>query len=164
MYAQFYVPLFTTWQYNNNLFTHCSYHTTIRHSSFTVNTNNCSVDLYNGDLQTTIVFFTRNAPLHKINWIFTGRSLLCLAFLWSYTNSLECSCSRFLENSIVISLLFVYFVHIACCCVSLVVYLLFSYWCCCWFIYNKFDVCVSVALQCFHFRNNILILALVILN
>ena len=49
--------------YNNNLFIRYPYHTTIRYSSYTsarLITNNCSVDLYNGDLQTTTVFFTRN--------------------------------------------------------------------------------------------------------
>ena len=49
--------------YNNNLFIRYSYHTTIRYSSNTsasVHTNNCSWDLYNGDVQTTTVFFTRN--------------------------------------------------------------------------------------------------------
>ena len=37
-------------------------HITIRYFSYIfacVNANNCSVDLYNGDLQTTTVFFTQ---------------------------------------------------------------------------------------------------------
>ena len=79
MYAQFSVPLFTTWRHNNNLFIRYSYETIIRYSSYTsacVNTNNCSVDLYNGDHQTTTVFLTRNSPSHKADWILTTGCLL----------------------------------------------------------------------------------------
>ena len=39
--------------YHNNLFIRCSYHTIIRYYSYTsvlLSSNNCSVDLYNGDL------------------------------------------------------------------------------------------------------------------
>ena len=42
-----------------------------------VNTNNCSLDLYNGDLQTTIVLFTRNATSHKT-------LLICYLFCLAY--------------------------------------------------------------------------------
>ena len=62
--------------------------------------------------------------------------------------------------------LVVYFVHVVC-CVFAYVYLRFSCWCCCWFSYNKFDVCICVAfgllfscemiLGRLHLRNNILV-------
>ena len=84
---------------------------------------------YNGDIQPKTVLFTRHAPSHKADWILPTSCLLCLLFL--YVNSLmnilevECSCSKFFENSIATSLLFVYFIYIACCCVHLLVYPLF---------------------------------------
>ena len=34
---------------------------------FRVHNNNCSLDLYDKDLQTTIILFTRNVSSHKIN-------------------------------------------------------------------------------------------------
>ena len=84
--------------------------------------NTYSLDLYSGDLQTTMVLFIRNVSSHKTDWITTTR-LLCLAFLLSYSNSLmnvlkvECLFSHLLVNSIATSLFFVYCVHIVCCCV-----------------------------------------------
>ena len=108
----------------------CSF---ILYISLRVSTNNCSVDLYNGDLHTTTVFFTRNASSHKTDWILTTGCLLCLTFLYAHVNSLinifEVECSRFyfLENSIATSLLFVYFLHITWRCVCILIYPLFSH-------------------------------------
>ena len=55
--------------YNNNLFMRYSYRTTIRYSSYNllVSTNTCSLDLYADELQTTIVFFTRNFTQGRLN-------------------------------------------------------------------------------------------------
>ena len=116
--------------------------------------------------------FCSHATSHKADWILTDSCLLCFVFLYAHTFSLknvlnvECSCFCFLELSIVTALLLVLFVHFAC-CVFAYVYLLFSCWCCCWFTYNKFDVCISVTfglvfscemiLGRFHLRKNILL-------
>ena len=60
----------------------------------------------------------------KENWA-NGNADACTI---SLLKILEAERSRFrlLENSIEISLLFVYFVHVACCCVCLLVYIFFS--------------------------------------
>ena len=42
-----------------------------------VSTNNCSVDLCNGDLQTTIVFFTRNFTQGWLNSYYSLPALFC---------------------------------------------------------------------------------------
>ena len=107
-------------------------HNLMMHTSVSVSTNNCSVDFYNGDLQTTNVLFTWNVSSHKTDWILTTRSLFCLDFVYTHANSLmkilelECSCIRLLENSIATSLLFVYCAHIVCCCVLIYLSIPFS--------------------------------------
>ena len=95
--------------------------------------NNYSLDLYNGDLQTSTVHTQFYTSL--IEFLLT---VACFILLFSLTNVLKakCSCSRILENFIAISLLLVYAAY----CVFAYVYLLFSCWCYCWFAYNKFDL------------------------
>ena len=41
---------------------------------FSINTNNCSLDLYNEGLQITIIIFTHNASSHQTDRIFTDES------------------------------------------------------------------------------------------
>ena len=99
-------------------------------TSVLVSTNNCSVDLYNCDYQTTTVFFTLN---FSQGWLYSYRLVVflpfyCFALLLSNTNSLlkvlevEHSCSRFFEN-----------------CIA-------TFACCCWFTWNVFNLFVSVYL------------------
>ena len=124
----FCVLLFSTWWYNNNLF----YSLFFFAYNLFVNNNACSFDLYSSDLQTTVLF-TCNAFSHKTDWVLTTCCLLCLVFLDAHANSLikvlEVECSRHLPlgNSIAFSLIFVYWVHTACCCVRLLVYPLLSH-------------------------------------
>ena len=72
------------------------------------------------NLQTTTVLLN-NGTSHKADWILTAPCLLCLVFLYAYVNRLmnvlevECSWLRLHENSITMSLLFVYLVHVVCC-------------------------------------------------
>ena len=68
------------------------------YTSFACN-NNCSIDLYNRDLQTTIFLFTRNVSSHKTDWILCESPLLVLSCrLYSMVSSLmsalqgECLC------------------------------------------------------------------------
>ena len=128
-----------------------------------VNNNTCSLYLYSEHLQTATVRCTHNASAHKTEWNTATVVWFVLPFLWA---RLQCDeRSRFLDNSIATVLLFVYFVQVACCAYANV-YPLFSCWCCCcWFTYNKFDVCISVTfgllfscetILCrFQLRNNI---------
>ena len=85
--------------YNNNyLFVILLY------TSVLLTTNNCSIDLYNGNLQPTTVFFTRNFTQGWLNSYYC--CLFCLAFLYAPPLVCrECSCSRFIENPIATPLL-----------------------------------------------------------
>ena len=60
--------------------------------SVLISTNNCSVDPYNGDLQTTTVFFTRNVTSHKADYSLLS-ALSCL-FIVLRKQSNERSWSR----------------------------------------------------------------------
>ena len=46
-----------------------------------IRNNNCSIDFYNRDLQTTITLFTRNVSSHKTHWILSESPLLALSCL-----------------------------------------------------------------------------------
>ena len=98
-----------------------------------------------------IVLFSRNESSHKFDWNITARCLLCLVLLYVQVISLmkvlevECTGLCLIKNSIATTLLFVYCVHSAYCCVRILVYPIFSNACCCWFTWNEFDVFVSVA-------------------
>ena len=48
---------------------------------FYVPNNNCSIYLYNRYLQTTIIIFTRNVPLHKTDWILSELPLRVLSWI-----------------------------------------------------------------------------------
>ena len=68
---------------------------------FRVRNNNGSIDLYNRDLQTTIILFTRNVFSHKTDWILSESPLIALSCLLyrsesSLMNALEgeCFCLR----------------------------------------------------------------------
>ena len=72
-----------------------------------------SVDLYNGDRQTTTVLFTRNFTQGWLNSYYSSFALSGPFIV------VEHSCFRFLKSSIATPFLFVYCVHIASCCVRL---------------------------------------------
>ena len=72
--------------------------------------NNCSIDLYNRDLQTTIILFTHNLSSHKTDWI---PSELPLLFISQDKRSVEgkCVCLREISinaNKLLLLLLFLY--------------------------------------------------------
>ena len=48
---------------------------------FPLHNNYCSIALYNWDLQTTIILFTRNVSSHKNDWILSELPLLALSCL-----------------------------------------------------------------------------------
>ena len=50
------------------------------HFFYCVHNNNCPIDLYNRDLQTTTVLFTRIVSLHRTDWILSELLLNCLAY------------------------------------------------------------------------------------
>ena len=58
-------------------------HTTIRYSAHTlcISTKTFLLYLYSGDLQITLIFFSRKISSHKTDWITTDCRLLCLALL-----------------------------------------------------------------------------------
>ena len=61
----------------------------------TFNNNNCSIDLYSRDLQTTIIHFIRKVSSHKTDWILTELllpALFCL--LYCKVRSDECIWKR----------------------------------------------------------------------
>ena len=121
---------------------------------FRVHNNNCSIDLYNRDLQTTILLFTRNVSSHKSDCIFSELSSPALSCL-IYALEGKCLCLREISinvNKLFTLLLFAYFVYVCPCNVvvaCLLVYFLFYtallllpssfflYWCCCYiFVYS----------------------------
>ena len=66
---------------------------------FPLRNNNCWTDLYERDLQTIIILFTRNVSSHKTDWIFSELPLLALScLLYRRVNNLmnalegECLC------------------------------------------------------------------------
>ena len=59
------MPLFTTWCKQQQLLYSCFV------TLFCLNNNNCWTDLYNGDLQTTIILFKHHVSSYKTDWIFT---------------------------------------------------------------------------------------------
>ena len=67
--------------------------------------NNSSIDLYNRDLQTTIILFTCNVSLHNTDWILSESPLLALSYLLyrmlsSLVNTLDGECLALREISI----------------------------------------------------------------
>ena len=50
-------------------------------SLFRVHNNNCLIDLYNSDLQTTIILYTRNVSSYKADWFLSESPLLALSCL-----------------------------------------------------------------------------------
>ena len=72
---------------------------------FCVHNNNCSIDLYNRELQTTIILFSCNVSSHKTDWIISELLLLtqyCLLYrmVSSLMNSVEGECLCLYEISI----------------------------------------------------------------
>ena len=94
------------------------------------------MDLYNGDLQKTNVFFTHNFTQGWLNSYYSSSALSCLFIVLSAQSGLHSKSRVFLywivfSLSIPISLLFVYCIHIVCLLRSLLIYFLFSHWYCC---------------------------------
>ena len=88
---------------------------------FHIHNNNCSLDLYNRDLQITIILFTRNVSSHKINWILYELPLLALSCLLYHRLSSRmslswqnlCKCKQ-VACSIVVGYLFAYPLFLYC--------------------------------------------------
>ena len=118
----------------------------------------------NQDLQTTTVLFTRNASSHENDWILTTTyCLLSLAFL-CLTNILIRTLVVSPSSLLYRNLIFVYFVHIACCFVLAYMSILFvSYWCC-WFTCNNFVIFVCVAFAHFNFKRYYTVFICVTIN
>ena len=105
---------------------------------FREHNNNCSIDLYNRDLKTTIILFTRNLSSDKTDWILSELplpDLPCILYrrVSSLINAFEAKCLCFREVSIDVNKLFIV-VCVFClrCSCSIVVtrqvaYSLFSY-------------------------------------
>ena len=103
---------------------------------FLVYNNNCSIDVYNRDLQTTIILFTCNVSSHKTDWILSELPLLALSCLLycrlsSLRNALKGECLCLLEISVnekkvVYIIVFVYFVYAILVVLLLHVYLFIS--------------------------------------
>ena len=120
MYGTFYlcVPLFPTYTTYTTTITTTIIACSIFFTAYKLfqSNNTYSLGLYSGDLQTTTVLFTQRVFTQDwLNYYYSQSTLSCLM------NVLEvkCLCSRFLENSIATSLLFVDCVNIACCCFHL---------------------------------------------
>ena len=94
-----------------------------------VRNNICSLYLYSGDLQTTTVLFTRNASLHKTDWILiTLRLFLSCLFICPRKQSdevleVECSFSPSPELYIDFIVFYVLYTH----CLSIDALLLLVY-------------------------------------
>ena len=99
-----YVPLFPTYTTYSVLY------------SILLSTNNCSVNLYNGNLPTTTVLFTHNFSQVWLNSCCSLSALSC-HFKVQPNQSKEHSWSRMFmsSNSIATSFLFVYCIHIVVC-------------------------------------------------
>ena len=107
------------------------------YTSILLSTNNCSVDLYNGDLQTATVFFKRNFTQGWLNSYYSSSALSC-PFIVQHKHSNEHTWTRtfvFLSSRE----LYCDFIVVCACIV-------FSPACSCWFTWNVFDVFVSVYL------------------
>ena len=112
------------------------------YTSVLLSTNNCSVDLYNGHMQSMTVFFTHNSTKGWLNSYYSSSAFSCpfIVLVFSLTHVIEVE--RLLEPShfclcIVYTVLLVH--SIACvlrthCCLCI---LILIYTCCCsWFTYN----------------------------
>ena len=132
--ALYYVPLFPTY-------------TTITTCSLKF-FNNCSVDLYNGYLQSTTVLFTRNFTQSWLNSYLPLRALSC-PFIVQHEQSNECSWSRrfmfspYRELHCDLIVVYAFCIH-WCLCFGKLVYPFLFHVCCCWFSWNVLGVFVSV--------------------
>ena len=93
----------------------------ILYTSYAYN-KNCSIDLYNRDVQTTITLFTRNMSSHKTERILSELPLLALSyFLYRVVSCLmnkleeECFCLREISKNLnKLLLVFVYPLFLYC--------------------------------------------------
>ena len=106
---------------------------------FRIHNNNCSIDFYNKDLQTTIILLSINVHVrtsHKVDWILSELPLHVLScFSYRMVSSLmsvhdgECFCLREISinvNKFFTLLLFLHFVYV-CPCTVVVIACLFIY-------------------------------------
>ena len=103
LFTQFRVPPLTIWLKQQQFASIAI----IFYTSFACNIN-CSIDLYNKDLQTTIILFTCNVSAHKTGWIISELPLLALSCLLyrmvnSLMNGLEGECNSLREISLNVS-------------------------------------------------------------
>ena len=106
MFAQFHVPPLAIWLIQQQF---ALIVILLLHS---LHINNCSIELYNSDLQTTIILFTRNVSSHKTDWILDELQLLALFCLLycrvsSLINALEEECLCLREISINVNKMFI---------------------------------------------------------
>ena len=133
MFAQFRVPAFTIRLTTTTIFFNCYYSLHF----FDVHNNNCSISLFNRDLQTTIILFTRNMFSYKTDWEFFLNSVACsslpfISQLSSLINVLDltslpsrnlCKCKQ-VACSIVVACLLVLSAFLYCTLLLLVYFLI----------------------------------------
>ena len=126
--------------------------------------NNCSIELYNRNLQTTIILFIRNMSSHKTDWILSKFPLLAWAcFLYHMVrrimNALEgeylclrkISINKHVAYSVVLACLFVYpyFFILRFVVACLLLNPLFLYRCCCCVFTSLVPFCTLMLLLYF---------------
>ena len=94
---------------------------------FDVYYNNCSIDLYNWDLQATIILFTYNVSSHKTDWILSELPLLYLAFYWKRISLLMRNLYKC--KQVVYVSVFEYFVYLCPCRVVVACLLAYQLFC-----------------------------------
>ena len=88
MFLQFRVPPVMIYFKKTTIYFNCYYSLHLFH----IHNSNYSIDLYNRDLQTTIILFTRKVSSHKTDWILSEFLwLLCFPFYIAAKQSTECT-------------------------------------------------------------------------
>ena len=114
MFIQFRVPPLTIWRIQQQF----TLIVAILYTASAYTNNNCPIDLYNKDLQTTIILFTCNMSSHRTDWILSELPLLamsCLVYclVSRLMNAFKGECLCLCETPININKLFI--VILVCC-------------------------------------------------
>ena len=132
-----------------------------------IRNNNCSIDFYNRDLQTTITLFTRNVSSHKTHWILSESPLLALSCLLyrvvsSLMNTLEGEylCLREIPINVnkllAVLLLHVLFIcYFLYCTLLLFVYFFILFYFCLFIDHINKLIIIVFAACVYHFKNTI---------
>ena len=137
---------------------------------FRLHNNNCSIDLWNENLQTTIILFARNVSSHKTDWILSASPLLDLSCLLyrrvsSLINALKreylCPCEISINVNKLFTVIFVlrlrcpYSAVVACLFLNpFFILMLLLYFCLLVKHVNKSIIIIFEAFVC-HFNNTI---------